>query len=176
MGRRQKLGDAAIAVVSAAGLKGLTHRAVDTMAEVPAGTTSNYFRTRQALVDAVADRIEQRDLEVWAALGAPPETFEAFTHWLGAFARAMVVDHGELSRVRFSLFMADPDRYAPGHDRFLGSVAGALQLLGVEGSDVVAPAFLDYLDGVILHGTTVRPNAVPTAEVIAAYLARLAGP
>ena len=98
MGRREELGDAAIAVVASAGLKGLTHRAVDATADVPAGTTSNYFRTRQALVAAVAERIEARDHEIWGGLGPAPATFEEFTDWLGTFAVVMAVDHAELER------------------------------------------------------------------------------
>ena len=34
----------------------LTHRQVDNRADLPAGTTSNYFRTRQALLEATAAR------------------------------------------------------------------------------------------------------------------------
>ncbi|MFI7452879.1 TetR/AcrR family transcriptional regulator [Nonomuraea sp. NPDC049714] len=38
----------------------LTHRAVDTVAAVPAGTTSRYFRTRDALLNGVIERITHR--------------------------------------------------------------------------------------------------------------------
>jgi DNA-binding transcriptional regulator YbjK len=55
--RRNQLTDAAIAVVARDGLHGLSHRAVDQQAEVPRGTTSNYFRSREALVAAMVQRI-----------------------------------------------------------------------------------------------------------------------
>ncbi len=58
--RRQQLSDAAITVLARDGARGLTHRAVDAAAEAPIGTTSNYFRSRQALVSGVMMRIEQR--------------------------------------------------------------------------------------------------------------------
>jgi DNA-binding transcriptional regulator YbjK len=58
--RRHQLSDAAIAVLARDGARGLTHRAVDAAAGAPLGTTSNYFRTRQALVAALMTRIEQR--------------------------------------------------------------------------------------------------------------------
>ncbi|BBX73367.1 TetR family transcriptional regulator [Mycobacterium shinjukuense] len=55
--RRDKLVDAAIEIVAEHGLHGLSHRAVDEAAVVPRGTTSNYFRSREALVAATVARI-----------------------------------------------------------------------------------------------------------------------
>ncbi|MET3984333.1 TetR family transcriptional regulator [Streptomyces sp. PvR034] len=61
--RRTLIADAAIATVAAAGLRGLTHRAIDTAAGLPAGSTSYYFRTRTALIGACYARIEELDLD-----------------------------------------------------------------------------------------------------------------
>ncbi|MDQ8702382.1 TetR family transcriptional regulator [Streptomyces sp. LHD-70] len=58
--RRARLEDAAIAVLAEHGSRGLTHRAVDTAAAVPAGTASRYFRTRDALLNGVIERITHR--------------------------------------------------------------------------------------------------------------------
>lgn len=55
--RRQLLLDSAVKVVAASGLRGLTHRAVDARAELAEGTTSAYFRTRMALLSALADHV-----------------------------------------------------------------------------------------------------------------------
>ncbi|ORW31564.1 hypothetical protein AWB91_14830 [Mycobacterium paraense] len=54
--RRAQMLDAAIAILADTGVGGLTHRQVDERADLPAGTTSNYFRTRQALLGATASR------------------------------------------------------------------------------------------------------------------------
>jgi DNA-binding transcriptional regulator YbjK len=54
--RRTQILDTAIDILCDDGVGGLTHRQVDTRAGVPAGTTSNYFRTRQALLEATAAR------------------------------------------------------------------------------------------------------------------------
>ena len=59
--------------MAAAGGRGLTHRAVDGEAGVPVGTTSNYFRTRQELVGALAARIYER-------LAPDPERIEQLTN------------------------------------------------------------------------------------------------
>ncbi|TDD08446.1 TetR family transcriptional regulator [Nonomuraea deserti] len=58
--RRDHLAGAAIAVLAEKGSRGLTHRAVDAAAGVPDGTTSRYFRTRDALMDAIVQRIGRR--------------------------------------------------------------------------------------------------------------------
>lgn len=55
--RRALLADAAITVIARSGPPGLSHRAVDEEAEVPRGTTSNYFRTRHALLVAALTRV-----------------------------------------------------------------------------------------------------------------------
>jgi DNA-binding transcriptional regulator YbjK len=55
--RRAQLTDAAIALLAEVGVHGVTHRAVDTRAGLPAGTASNYFRSREALLVAAADRV-----------------------------------------------------------------------------------------------------------------------
>jgi DNA-binding transcriptional regulator YbjK len=54
--RRTQILDTAIDILCDDGVGGLTHRQVDSRAGVPAGTTSNYFRTRQALLEATAAR------------------------------------------------------------------------------------------------------------------------
>lgn len=54
--RRDRLADAAIELLAREGARGLTHRAVDAEANEPAGTTSRYFRTREALMRGAVDR------------------------------------------------------------------------------------------------------------------------
>jgi DNA-binding transcriptional regulator YbjK len=54
--------DAAIEVVAAEGLRGLTHRAVDAQAGLSAGSTSYYYRTRMALLEAVLGRVLSYDV------------------------------------------------------------------------------------------------------------------
>ena len=58
--RRAQLADAAIDLLVEAGVHGVTHRAVDRRADLPAGTASNYFRSREALLVATARRVVDR--------------------------------------------------------------------------------------------------------------------
>jgi DNA-binding transcriptional regulator YbjK len=59
--RTRQVGDAAIAVLAEHGARGLTHRAVDQAAGLPPGTTSNYARTRSALLGLTLARIAELD-------------------------------------------------------------------------------------------------------------------
>ncbi len=68
------LTDAAIDVLAELGMRGLTHRAVDTRAGLPHGTTSAYFRTRKALIEAVVRRLADLDRADLNAGGLPAET------------------------------------------------------------------------------------------------------
>ncbi|MFJ5231001.1 TetR/AcrR family transcriptional regulator [Kitasatospora sp. NPDC088391] len=58
--RRAALLDAAIDVLAEEGARGLTFRAVDQRAAVPAGTASNYFANRDALLVQSAARVYER--------------------------------------------------------------------------------------------------------------------
>jgi hypothetical protein len=60
--RRHDLCDAAIALLAAEGAKGLSHLKVDRWANVPDGTTSFHFRTRSALLRAIAERLDEVDM------------------------------------------------------------------------------------------------------------------
>ncbi|MFI5924598.1 TetR/AcrR family transcriptional regulator [Micromonospora sp. NPDC051543] len=67
------LTDAAIELIADGGMRALTHRAVDARAELPPGTTSAYLRTRQALIEAVVQRLVERDRIDLAAYDLPVE-------------------------------------------------------------------------------------------------------
>ncbi|WP_329122018.1 TetR/AcrR family transcriptional regulator [Streptomyces sp. NBC_01465] len=71
--RRDRLRDAAIGLLAGSSSRGLTHRAVDAAADVPPGTTKNYFPTRDALLQAAAERI----FELYAAVPRPAPTDRA---------------------------------------------------------------------------------------------------
>ena len=105
--RRGQILDAAIGILADVGVGGLTHRQVDDRAGLPAGTTSNYFRTRQALLEATAARTVdlhwQRVDALRAAIG--PLTPEG----VKALMTQMISEPDEQARrytlARFELFM-----------------------------------------------------------------------
>jgi DNA-binding transcriptional regulator YbjK len=90
-GRRDRLADAAIELLAREGVRGLTHRAVDAQAGEPPGTTSRYFRTRDALTRAAVERV--RDLHFADLARAPRGPVERTA--IGDHLAAMV--HGALT-------------------------------------------------------------------------------
>ncbi|MDT5349078.1 MAG: hypothetical protein QOH91_2365 [Mycobacterium sp.] len=60
--RRRQLADAAIQLLGGYGARGLSHPKVDRHAGVPPGSTSYYFRTRKALLQAAAKRLTELDV------------------------------------------------------------------------------------------------------------------
>ncbi|WP_370347410.1 TetR/AcrR family transcriptional regulator [Catenulispora sp. MAP5-51] len=67
LARRRALTDGALRVLAATGLHGFSHRAVDTAADLPAGTAANYFGSRDALLAAAAERVLELHEEDMAA-------------------------------------------------------------------------------------------------------------
>lgn len=73
--RRRALADAAIEVLGRAGIHGLSHRSVDERSGLPPGTASNYFRSRDALLQAAADRVvelHKQDMTSATGESTPP--------------------------------------------------------------------------------------------------------
>ncbi|MEU9623269.1 MULTISPECIES: TetR family transcriptional regulator [unclassified Streptomyces] len=64
--RADLITDAALALLAERGMRGLTHRAVDERAGLPQGSTSNYARTRQSLLEATVRRLAEREARVLA--------------------------------------------------------------------------------------------------------------
>ncbi|WP_030774407.1 MULTISPECIES: TetR/AcrR family transcriptional regulator [unclassified Streptomyces] len=96
--RRNRLRDAAIAVLAREGGRGLTHRAVDAAAAVPTGTAKNYFPTRDALLRAAAERCaEQYHARAETLAQADPEQGAGPAAEAGAGAGAGPVDAAQLA-------------------------------------------------------------------------------
>ncbi|MHC1561240.1 TetR/AcrR family transcriptional regulator [Actinomycetospora sp. C-140] len=97
MDRRDVLADAAITVLARAGGRGLTHRAVDAAAGLAQGTSSYYFRTRSALLQACVDRLAARTLADMPTDGAAPATPDALvTVCVAVVGRWLAHDHERL--------------------------------------------------------------------------------
>ncbi|MFB6987309.1 TetR/AcrR family transcriptional regulator [Streptomyces sp. NPDC056230] len=95
--RRTVLADAAIGVLADSGMRGLTHRAVDRAAGLPPGTTSAYFRTRQALLTALVRRlvaIDQAELRTAGEDAPVPRDADELTDGLAAFVERRLSGEG----------------------------------------------------------------------------------
>lgn len=111
MGTREKqLLDAAITVLGGSGMRRLTHRAVDAAAGLPVGSTSNRFRTRDALLAGVLRRILERETSIWASLAAAstPTDIDSLAEVLGRLVRTLTGDERQLSQARRAAFAQVP--------------------------------------------------------------------
>ncbi|MGW2652458.1 TetR/AcrR family transcriptional regulator [Streptomyces sp. NPDC001478] len=109
--RADLITDAALALLAERGMRGLTHRAVDERAGLPQGSTSNYARTRQALLEAAVRRLAEREARVLAPAelplsGGPAPEAPAPDALIGALALALhryLTRHPELLVCRYEL-------------------------------------------------------------------------
>ncbi|NUT52833.1 MAG: TetR family transcriptional regulator [Saccharothrix sp.] len=104
MSRQQQVLDAAIRVLGTGGMRQLTHRAVDAGAGLPQGSTSNLFRTRDALIGAVLGRLLERETALWGALAGEVTDPESFARAVGALVERLADDR-VLTLARHALFV-----------------------------------------------------------------------
>ncbi|MFJ2865248.1 TetR/AcrR family transcriptional regulator [Kitasatospora sp. NPDC087314] len=90
------IADAAIALIAERGLRGLTHRAVDEAAGLPAGSTSNLARTRAALLELALTRIVEVETGDYLGAGGGPGAGEPLADepLAGAPSRELLVRTG----------------------------------------------------------------------------------
>lgn len=62
-GRADRIAEAALAIIRANGVDGLTHRAVATEADVPLGSTTYHFSSREEILEAAFRRAVNEDRE-----------------------------------------------------------------------------------------------------------------
>lgn len=90
--RRAELADAAITLLAESGVHGVTHRGVDRRAGLPPGTASNYFRSREALLVAAAERIGQlhyADMDTIADRHRPPDRQSTLSRAIDLIAESL---------------------------------------------------------------------------------------
>lgn len=173
--RRRELCDAAIDLLAEDGSKGLSHLKLDRKLGVPDGTASFYFRTRTALVHAVAERVTELDLADLSAATSDPGRTRTAAGAVNAqpsgLAKLVMRSRTGASlhrtKVRFELVLQanrDPalatilSRYS---DRYLDLIRDAVRLHRPAGSDPDATVtdeqayvLMTFISGVMLSFTT----------------------
>lgn len=129
-GRRDQVLTAAVRVLAESGARALTHRAVDTAAGVPQGTTSNHFRNREALVGGVVAHVADAELAIWTEAGAGKADVAA---GLAAAMIALTGEHRELSLARYAIFQD-----ALGHAELRAALDAQTARFFAAGTDVMA--------------------------------------
>jgi DNA-binding transcriptional regulator YbjK len=153
---RDRALDAAIELLGTQGLKALTHRRIDERADLPPGSTSNYFRTRDALLRGVADAILEREVAGMQATFAP-QSGEEFLEGLVALLDRTTKDQHTLTSARLALFMeashnpALRERFDRGRTILEAALQRALRELGARDAVASTRAVMACAEGLILH-------------------------
>ena len=180
--RRSVLADAGLAVLAREGARGLTHRAVDVGAGVPAGTTSNYFRSRTALIEGLVARIGERlapEPEVRATLGARPATRALFRDYLNDIVRRLT-ENSEVALALFELRL-EAARRPEAQELMAAWLRGGFradiafnEAAGLPGGATEIALFHYALDGLLFDRLTIplEPE-VPTATIVEMLVDRL---
>lgn len=157
--RRDAILDAAITILGTQGVRALTHRTVDAEAGLPKGSTSNYFRTSEALFDAVVERFAQRERDNWEeiALTMSPTTPSELVSALAAFVRTSVEHQKALTLARYTVLVEAAVR--PPLRAQLMATGGRvsryftnwLRTTGIEDAESAMPIVANYIVGLVLH-------------------------
>ncbi|MBF6179219.1 TetR/AcrR family transcriptional regulator [Nocardia otitidiscaviarum] len=155
--RRTRIVDTAIDLIATQGLRALTHRALDAALTLPAGSTSYYFRTKRALIDAIVDRIHTRSRDDFSATlrdpapgTSPGEVARGIAHWLDDLL--LHRRNHLIARHALIIELADDGNLHPRLVNSLFSPGKARELFAALGSptpELDAANFLAILEGLL---------------------------
>ncbi|MFI9379605.1 TetR/AcrR family transcriptional regulator [Kutzneria sp. NPDC052558] len=172
--RKDQVLDAAVDVLGTDGMRRLTYQAVDQRAGVPSGTTSNYFRSRDALLDGIVDHIEALDRADLGRLSLAADGLDGVALTLAGFVRHALGPGRPRVVARYALFLETLTR-----PELRDSLTRSREALVVRGGDWMraigsteptahSRIVLDLLDGVILHQIAMpMPDFDPLPGIIA---------
>lgn len=156
------------------GMRGLTHRAVDRAAQLPPGTTSAYFRTRQALLTALVRRLvalDQEELEEAGARTPVPRSAEDLTAGIAELIRTRLTGEGRrrsLARYACAVESAHHPELreilVPRDNQGRRVVRAFLAAQGVADPEARTVTLLTCVDGLVfdrlVHGGSVREEEI----------------
>jgi len=162
---RERSLKAAVELLGAEGVRALSHARVDGRAGLPPGSTSNWFRTRRALLAGVVDWIadsERADLDPAAtpAISSVDELIEG----LCAMADLQTGQFAPRTRARYALFLEladDPELAAPlrrQRREFEHWTERIVIAVGIADPVPATRALMALADGLLLHRLTIDPE------------------
>jgi DNA-binding transcriptional regulator YbjK len=160
--RRTLIADAAIATIAREGLRGVTHRAVDRAAGLAEGSTSYYFRTREALLSAALARMAELDVADVGELPAPGDRVDRalLTTMLTTVLRRWLTASRERTVARFELSLEATRRpglrakLAEHRSGFLALTESMLAAAGASEPRRHGRALAAAIDGLLFHQIT----------------------
>jgi DNA-binding transcriptional regulator YbjK len=148
--RRQRIIDAAIRVVAAKGIAGLSHRSVAAEADVPLGSTTYHFKTLDELLVAALRQANEGFAKTVAARGALRDPDTDLAADLAALGREWLAGDRTGVEVEYELYLAALRRPAlrPVADEWGRDFA---DLLARRTDPVTARALVALIDGICLQ-------------------------
>jgi AcrR family transcriptional regulator len=181
--RRELLLDAAIRVLGERGVRAVTHRAVDAEAGVGAGSTANYFSTREALFEAIVERFSQRERANFNDIASTvcPTSPADLGRALGAAARDGAGANRTLTLSRYALLVESANN--PGLREQMAAAGGRvntwfanwLRLVGSTDPERDTHIVGNYITGLVLHQLAIPDPQFDPTEKIISLLASLIG-
>jgi DNA-binding transcriptional regulator YbjK len=153
---RERVITAAIDLLGTQGVRALTHGRVDELANLPKGSTSNYFRTRAALFEGVVDGMLASELPA-VVPALEPRTVDDFVHSLTKLFAFLTGPQYVVTAARMALYVE------AGHDAALRAalVRGrsvleqrlrpAFVALGAPDPDLAVQVLATSFEGMFLH-------------------------
>jgi DNA-binding transcriptional regulator YbjK len=176
--RRTRIADAVITVLAERGSRGLTHRAVDEVAGLPAGSTSYYFRSRAALLAGAVPRLAELDA---AALDEDGGT-EPRQRLVRVLSDSLRGAGRRRTLARYELVLEAARRpelhraLAAGTERMLERLTALFPASTPEQAQIRAHDALAFVDGLLLANVTRPEQQQLSSQDLAAALTRVLGP
>ncbi|RCH70693.1 TetR/AcrR family transcriptional regulator [Streptomyces sp. SDr-06] len=155
--RGELIADTALALLVERGMRGLTHRAVDELAGLPPGSTSNQARTRQALLEVAVGRQAEREARVLvpAELPVPGGGLDDLAASLALALHRYLTGNRELLVSRYELALEATRRpelrayYDAAGQRFREPLVALMRAAGSEAPERHALSLISWSEGLM---------------------------
>jgi AcrR family transcriptional regulator len=156
---------AAVELLGAEGVRALSHARVDERAGLPPGSTSNWFRTRRALLAGVVDWMAERERADFDPAAMPEiDGLDGLVEGLCAMADLQTGPFAARTRARYALFLelsGDPELGEPlrrQRREFEQWTERLVVAVGIPDPVPATRALMALADGLLLHRLTVDPT------------------
>ncbi|MEU8226543.1 TetR family transcriptional regulator [Kribbella sp. NPDC048915] len=162
---RDRALEAAVEVLGTYGVRALSHARVDERAGLPAGSTSNWFRTRRALLAGIVDWIAERERADFDPAALPRiATVDALIDGLCVMTELQSGPYAARTRARYALFLelaGDPELGEPLRRQrivFEQWSERIVTAVGIANPVPATRAIMALGEGLLLHRLTVDPD------------------
>lgn len=178
MSRKSEIADAGIRVIATKGARALTHRAVDTEAGIPEGSTSYYARSRRDLLVMVIDRLAEHTSDDFGEFRVPDRQTPKTAARAIADAVDRLAERGESHIARLVLLfeLRDNDelrdrlmQQSPVRISLVDSAVALLASIGARADAARAADLVGLVDALLMYRVA-SADAVRVENVLAAYL------